>query len=140
MQFCSWEALADKLHFERKKASRPSHVLLETALNNHLSMKVCNEIKEVISGTGIQTISVTYTVKNHLRQHRQHQSQSGMWAKRLGLLVRWSTTVIQVTSVKCCSWHCSEVAMLLCCSTLSIDMNTLFNGVRYALCCFCVAM
>ena len=87
MQFCSWEASADKLHFERKKASRPPRLLLETTLNNHLSMKVWNEIKEVILRTGIQTTSITYTVKKYLRQH---QSQSGMWAKRLGLLVRWS--------------------------------------------------
>ena len=35
MQFCSWEALVDKLHFEHKKASSPPHVLLETTLNNH---------------------------------------------------------------------------------------------------------
>ena len=47
MQFCSWEASADKLHFERKKASRPPHVLLKTTLNNHLSMKVWNEVREV---------------------------------------------------------------------------------------------
>ena len=87
MQFCSWEASADKLHFERKKASRPPHMLLKTTLNIHLSMKVWNEIKEVILRTGIQTTSITYTVKKYLRQH---QSQSGMWAKRLGLLVRWS--------------------------------------------------
>ena len=48
MQFCSWAALADKLHYERKKRSRPTHVLLETTLkNNHLSMKVWNEVREV---------------------------------------------------------------------------------------------
>ncbi|KAL3154126.1 hypothetical protein ABBQ32_013655 [Trebouxia sp. C0010 RCD-2024] len=48
MQFCSWAALADELHFERKKASRPTHVLLETTLtNNHVSMKVWNEVREV---------------------------------------------------------------------------------------------
>ncbi len=46
--FCSWGALADKLHFERKISSRPTHVLLETTLKNkHLSMKVWNEVKEV---------------------------------------------------------------------------------------------
>ena len=45
---CSWAALADKLHFERKKTTRPTHVLLETTLtNNHLSMKVWNEVREV---------------------------------------------------------------------------------------------
>ena len=48
MQFCSWAASADKLHYERKKTSRPTHVLLETTLkNNHLSMKVWNEVREV---------------------------------------------------------------------------------------------
>lgn len=48
MQFCSWAALADKLHHEHKKRSRPTHVLLETTLkNNHLSMKVWNEVREV---------------------------------------------------------------------------------------------
>ena len=48
MQFCSWAALADKLHHERKKRSRPTHVMLETTLkNNHLSMKVWNEVREV---------------------------------------------------------------------------------------------
>lgn len=48
MQFCSWAALADKLHFERKRTTRPTHVLLETTLtNNHLSMKVWNEVREV---------------------------------------------------------------------------------------------
>ena len=48
MQFCSWAALADKLHFERKKTTRPTHVLLETTLkSNHLSMKVWNEVREL---------------------------------------------------------------------------------------------
>ena len=48
MQFCSWEALADKLHFEHKKTSRPTHVLLETTLNNnYLSMKGWDEVGEV---------------------------------------------------------------------------------------------
>ncbi len=48
MEFCSWGALADKLHFERKQSSRPTHVLLETTLkNNHLSIKVWNEVQEV---------------------------------------------------------------------------------------------
>ena len=48
MQFCSWAALADKLHFERKKESRPTHVLLEATLkDNNLSMKVWNEVREV---------------------------------------------------------------------------------------------
>ncbi len=48
MQFCSWAELADRLHFERKKTSRPTHVLLETTLrNNQLSMKIWNEVREV---------------------------------------------------------------------------------------------
>lgn len=48
MHFSSWEALADKLHYERKKASKQIHALLETTLNNnHLSMKVWNEVNEV---------------------------------------------------------------------------------------------
>ena len=48
MQLSSWEALADKLHYERKKPSKPTHALLESTLKtNHLSMKVCNEVREV---------------------------------------------------------------------------------------------
>ena len=48
MHFSGWEALADKLHYERKKPSKPTHALLETTLRtNHLSMKVWNEVKEV---------------------------------------------------------------------------------------------
>ena len=48
MRFCSWAAVADKLHYERKNTSRPTHVLLETTLkNNHLSMKVRIEVREV---------------------------------------------------------------------------------------------
>ena len=49
MQFSSWEALADKLHYERKKPSKTTRALLETTLKtNHLSMKVWNEVKEVV--------------------------------------------------------------------------------------------
>lgn len=48
MQFSSWAALADKLHYERKKTTRPTHVLLEKTLKiNHLSMEVWNEVMEV---------------------------------------------------------------------------------------------
>lgn len=48
MQFSSWEALADKLHHEHKKPSKPTHALLETTLNtNHLSMKIWHDVKEV---------------------------------------------------------------------------------------------
>ena len=48
MQFPSWQALADKLHHEHRKPSKPTHALLETTLNtNHLSMKIWNEVKEV---------------------------------------------------------------------------------------------
>ncbi|KAL0031341.1 hypothetical protein WJX79_004728 [Trebouxia sp. C0005] len=48
MQFSSWEALAGKLHHERRKPNKPTHALLETTLNtNHLSMKIWNEVKEV---------------------------------------------------------------------------------------------
>ena len=48
MQFSSWAALADKLHYEREKTTRPTHVLLETTLkNNHLSMEVWNKVREV---------------------------------------------------------------------------------------------
>ena len=48
MQFPAWEALADRLHYERKKPSKQAHALLETALKtNHLSMKVWNEVREV---------------------------------------------------------------------------------------------
>lgn len=48
MQFPSWQALADRLHYERKKPSKPTHALLETTLKtNHLSMKVWNEVREV---------------------------------------------------------------------------------------------
>lgn len=41
MQLSSWEATADKLHYERKKPSKPTHALLETTLKtNRLSVKV----------------------------------------------------------------------------------------------------
>ena len=50
MHFGSWDALADKLHYESKsrESSKPTHALLETTLtDNHLSMKLWNEVKEV---------------------------------------------------------------------------------------------
>ena len=52
MHFGSWEALADKLHYESRsrdrESSKPTHALLETTLtDNHLSMKLWNEVKEV---------------------------------------------------------------------------------------------
>ena len=48
MQFDSWAAPADKLHFERKETSRPTRVLLETTFkNNRSSMKIWNDIKDV---------------------------------------------------------------------------------------------
>ena len=54
MQFSSWGALADKLRYERKKAARPTHVLLESTLkNHHLSMKLWNEVREV-ADAGVQ--------------------------------------------------------------------------------------
>ena len=54
MQFPSWGALADKLHYERKKAAKPTHVLLSSTLKNiHLSMKVWNEVREV-ADAGVQ--------------------------------------------------------------------------------------
>lgn len=56
MQFCGWEALADKLHYERKKPSKPTHALLETTLKTiHLSMKVWDEVKEV-ADAGIKEV------------------------------------------------------------------------------------
>ncbi len=55
MQFSGWEALADKLHYERKKPSKPTHALLETTLKtNHLSMKVWNEVREVADAGNIE--------------------------------------------------------------------------------------
>ena len=50
MHFGSWDALADKLYYESKgkRFSKPTHALLETTLtDNHLSMKLWNEVKEV---------------------------------------------------------------------------------------------
>ena len=50
MHFGSWDALADKLYYESKgkRSSKPTHALLETTLtDNHLSMKLWNEVKEV---------------------------------------------------------------------------------------------
>ena len=50
MHFGSWDALADKLHYENKgkTSSKPTHALLETTLtDNHLSTKLWNEVKEV---------------------------------------------------------------------------------------------
>ena len=55
MQFSGWEALADKLHYERTKPSKPTHALLKTTLKtNHLSMKVWNEVREVADAGNIE--------------------------------------------------------------------------------------